>query len=344
MKLTLTLLLGLFVVAAAGVCVVSPARSQALGAAVGSLSAPLLKLWQSTGGFVSARGPGDEANDLLTVQKALATDPVLNFIATPNGYFGEGTEAAIRAFQIEYGIPQTGVIDEPTLNQLNQLFLNQLCPSPIAAAPDLSLAHITKRIGLPSDYIPAGLVDITKRVRTIGVQCVTAATAQALGQLFAAAEHDGINLAVTSGYRRPDIQQLTHDFWLAVEGDKANTDSALPYHSEHQTGTAVDFAGSSEGFQGVDKDFGTSPEGQWLLQHAPAYGFNLSYPDEAAGEYVYEPWHWRFVGLELAAQLHAAGTAYNEIAASSPTAQTRTAPPDTVESVNELLTTNGHLF
>ena len=311
-------------------------------AAIGALEAPLLKTWSALGGFTTLRVHGDEGKDVLSIQKALATDPELHFIATPNGYFGDGTEAAIRAFQTEYHLPVTGAIDAPTLTTLNQAFFGQFCPAPVVSYPDLSLARVTKTAGLPADYIPPNLVAMTGQVRTVGIQCVTRDTAQALDAMFTAALKDGVVLAVSSGFRKPDIQELTHQFWIAAEGEEnAERDSATPYHSEHQLGTAVDLCGSTDEFAGVQEGFGETPEGVWLSMHAWEYGFNESYPGDSDDEYMKEPWHWRFVGGELARTLHAQGVSYNEY---SYTMRHSAAVAGSVEAVNEFLLSNKRLF
>ncbi len=194
-------------------------------------------------------------------------------------------------------------------NAENKEFYEQLCPKQTVYSLDLSLEPVTKLRGLPPEYVPNDLQEL-KQVRTIGIQCVTTATATALRGLFEAAAEEGLRLAVTSGFRRPEIQQLTKDYWVAVEGTKALREVAEPYHSEHQTGTAVDLTGASVGFGGVQDSFANTPEGAWLQANAHRFGFTLSYPASTT-EYVYEPWHFRFVGVPIATLLHEKGISFN---------------------------------
>ncbi len=84
-------------------------------------------------------------------------------------------------------------------------------------------------------------------------------------------------------------------------GAGANTFSADQGYSEHQLGTTVDF--SSDEIGGGLTDFQNTKAFAWLEENAHRYGFTLSYP-EANEYYIYEPWHWRFVGQELADDLY----------------------------------------
>jgi LAS superfamily LD-carboxypeptidase LdcB len=211
--------------------------------------------------------------------------------------------AAVKRWQVMGG-------SGPHKAGLNEEYYELLCPKQRVYSLDLSLEPVTKLRGLPPEYVPTDLQEL-KKVRTIGIQCVTSATAAALSQLFEAAAQEGVQLAVTSGYRRPEIQQLTRDYWIAAEGEKAAHEVAEPYHSEHQTGTAVDLTGGSVGFRGVQDSFGDTPEGKWLQANAHRFGFTLSYPASTT-EYVYEPWHFRFVGASIAAMLHEKGVSFNE--------------------------------
>lgn len=81
----------------------------------------------------------------------------------------------------------------------------------------------------------------------------------------------------------------------------ANSFSADQGYSEHQLGTAVDII--TPGLGGVLDGFDKTNAYQWMLQNAYKYGFILSFPQNN-GYYVYEPWHWRFVGVKIATDLH----------------------------------------
>lgn len=119
-----------------------------------------------------------------------------------------------------------------------------------------------------------------------------------LQSLLAAARSDGVELSVLSGYRSFGEQaDLKYGYTVVYGAGSANQFSADQGYSEHQLGTAVDFMapGVSPSLVGFD----TSEAYTWLNANAYKYGFILSYP-EGNDYYRFEPWHWRFVGTQLA--------------------------------------------
>ena len=120
-------------------------------------------------------------------------------------------------------------------------------------------------------------------------------------RMLEAAKEDGVDLWVVSAYRSFGTQAQLKGAYLTTYGSGANTFSADQGFSDHQLGTTVDF--TTSGIGGGLEGFGSTAAYQWLLENAHKYGFVLSYP-EANGYYVYEPWHWRFVGEELAGDLN----------------------------------------
>ncbi|HMP67396.1 MAG TPA: M15 family metallopeptidase [Candidatus Paceibacterota bacterium] len=122
-----------------------------------------------------------------------------------------------------------------------------------------------------------------------------------LRDLLDDASDDGLNLLVISAFRSFHEQAILKGAYTVTYGaGTANQFSADQGYSEHQLGTTVDFTNPTVGatFSG----FARSPEYAWLLQNAHKYGFTLSYPENNS-YYQFEPWHWRFVGIELATYL-----------------------------------------
>ncbi len=116
------------------------------------------------------------------------------------------------------------------------------------------------------------------------------------------AKDDDINLWVRSAFRSFGTQAGLKQHYVVTYGaGTANQFSADQGYSEHQLGTTVDF--TSTGIGGGLAGFGNTEAYEWLVDNAHKYGFVLSYPDGNA-YYQYEPWHWRFVGEELADDLH----------------------------------------
>jgi zinc D-Ala-D-Ala carboxypeptidase len=122
-----------------------------------------------------------------------------------------------------------------------------------------------------------------------------------LNDLLRAAERDGLDMKIVSAFRSFDEQADLKGQFTQQYGFGANAFSADQGYSEHQLGTAVDF--STEAINGAYNSFANTPEYTWLLKNAYRFGFILSYP-EGNEFYIFEPWHWRFVGVELATYLH----------------------------------------
>lgn len=156
----------------------------------------------------------------------------------------------------------------------------------------------------PKNYAPADLA--TPSVATKGTQQLRSEAAQAAATMFASAKAQGISLRVDSAYRSYDRQVSVYGSEVKAYGQAtADTQSARPGYSEHQTGLAADF-GAASGKCSIADCFGTMPEGKWMAANAYKYGFIMRYtPDkQSVTGYRYEPWHFRYVGVELATEMH----------------------------------------
>lgn len=160
---------------------------------------------------------------------------------------------------------------------------------------------------LSPDYVPKDLVPLQDyRVPTLGgdVHRLQREAAENLGHLVKGAEAGGEELVVASAYRSYEEQQLSHARLMIIFGADADSMSAAPGHSQHQLGTAVDFTNAAAGYQ-VWMPFAQTSAYSWLEHHAWEYGFVLAYPrgkEEQTG-YQWEPWHYRYVGVEDAKRL-----------------------------------------
>ncbi|MHC5794712.1 M15 family metallopeptidase [Lacisediminihabitans sp. FW035] len=137
-----------------------------------------------------------------------------------------------------------------------------------------------------------------------------AEAAEALQSMFATAAAEGAGaMQIQNAYRSFVVQTNTHNSLVRSLGEaKADAQSARPGFSEHQTGLAVDIAASPSRCD-IQACFGQTPQGIWLAANAYRFGFVLRYPSDkqAVTGYVYEPWHYRYVGLALATELHGTG-------------------------------------
>lgn len=131
-----------------------------------------------------------------------------------------------------------------------------------------------------------------------------------LKRLLQKAQDDGIDLLVVSGYRSYDEQRGLKSTYTTIYGTGANAFSADQGYSEHQLGTTVDFTTTAIG--GSLNGFDTTTSYAWLQKNAHKYGFVLSYPKNNSF-YTFEPWHWRFVGEDLAGDLHRDGKFFYDL-------------------------------
>lgn len=165
---------------------------------------------------------------------------------------------------------------------------------------------------LPDSYTPAELTvpNVPLRLSSSSSEMhVRGDTAAALEKMIAAAKQNGINLMLGSGYRSYSNQAATYAGFVRTSGAAAaDTFSARPGHSEHQTGLAADIEPNNRTCE-FEECFASTPEGQWLAANCYNFGFIIRYQKDAQSltGYEYEPWHVRFVGNGLASQLHSNG-------------------------------------
>ena len=170
-----------------------------------------------------------------------------------------------------------------------------------------------KKHKLPNQYEPADLIvpDVPARLDGIRVRGVIE---QPLKDMFAAAAEEEITLVLGSGYRSDPEQQEIYDEYVQRLGEEqADKISAKAGYSEHQTGLAVDIYTDNVDYD-LSEEFVNTDAGKWLAEHAHEYGFILRYPagaEEITG-FGYEPWHYRYVGIEAAKDIYASGKCFEE--------------------------------
>ena len=177
-----------------------------------------------------------------------------------------------------------------------------------AALPDKDIDGtaflINRQHAVSKNYAP-----ITRKVIGPGMsQAMRDDAATALEEMFAAAKEEGVNLAIVSGYRSYSKQSSIYGRKKAQVGQKeADRISARPGTSEHQLGLAMDLA--KKGSSQLNNAFGKTKEGKWVSENAHRFGFIVRYMEgyEDVTGYMYEPWHVRYVGPELAASIYESG-------------------------------------
>ncbi len=170
---------------------------------------------------------------------------------------------------------------------------------------------VNKFTGTGADYEPESLSVSSWIYYTHGtsgsVSRLSAEATSALEEMFEAAESDGLTLWGCSGYRPYSMQQSLYNAAVAAQGEDQN-DTAKPGYSEHQTGLAMDVTWAAAN-GGLYESMESHTEYAWLIANSWKYGWVLRYPKgyEAITGYTFEPWHYRYVGKDLAAAYHESG-------------------------------------
>lgn len=152
---------------------------------------------------------------------------------------------------------------------------------------------VNKSYPLPRSYDPGGLTD----------ECESA-----FYEMQAAAAEEGLDLYISSGFRSYELQSSLYQRYCDRDGQAAaDTYSARPGHSEHQSGLAIDL-------NTITSDFAYTAEGKWVNEHCWEYGFILRYPADKVSVtgYMYEPWHIRYLGKETAKAVYDSGLCLEE--------------------------------
>jgi len=168
------------------------------------------------------------------------------------------------------------------------------------------------------DYVPPDLVPVGE-AGIAGGGYIRKVAIDDLRAMAKAAAEAGTPIAVNSPYRSYEEQVASFNGWADLDGyDDAITYSQRPGHSEHQLGLTIDFmtAGGGSALKG---DWATTPSGSWMAENAWKYGWVMSYPKGEGGAlfsdvtcFHYEPWHYRYLGRELAANVHDSGLTIRE--------------------------------
>jgi LAS superfamily LD-carboxypeptidase LdcB len=217
--------------------------------------------------------------------------------------------------QRDYARPAVTVLD--WTNALNRAYE----PPDLVSALNGSPVGPSTRAVIPEEGVTAADIQVVQGKP--GYEAVLADDARALIRALAypdlaalrdAARAAGNPLVIVSAYRSYSQQELTFDYWVGVGGyERALRTSARPGHSEHQLGTTLDFGdGSAAPWEYAD--WATSRTGGWLSLHAAQYGFVMSYPPDSSAVtcYDYEPWHYRWVGRDVAIRVTGTGRTLRE--------------------------------
>lgn len=169
-----------------------------------------------------------------------------------------------------------------------------------------NLMLVNKFYQLPSNYVPSDLVTIESKYGHNGQ--LRKETYEEFKKMYHEAEKENLRLNIASPYRSYSLQKSVYENYVARDGQRAaDTYSARPGHSEHQTGLTIDIGVINDSFKNTN-------EFKWLQDNAYKYGFILRYPEGLSHitGYKFEPWHYRYVGVEVATEVHNLGITFDE--------------------------------
>jgi D-alanyl-D-alanine carboxypeptidase len=183
---------------------------------------------------------------------------------------------------------------------------------------DWSVTLVDRLLRVEADYVPPDLVKLSD-VGLPGGGYIREVTVEDTKAMAKAARAAGAPIGIWSPYRSYKEQTQIFNGYVSQNGfDSAITYSQQPGHSEHQLGLGVDFM-SAGGGNPLPGDWAKTPAGSWMMKNAWKYGWVLSYPRGEGGTrwndkacFRYEPWHYRYLGRDVAAKVHASGLTIRE--------------------------------
>ena len=173
---------------------------------------------------------------------------------------------------------------------------------------DDMLVLVNKYHKLSSDYVPSDLETLSSKY-AVGTQKLRKEAMNKFMEMCDSAKEDGINIKAGSTYRSYSYQQSLYNRYVNRDGKKeADRYSARAGYSEHQTGLAIDILNGKNEF--IDED---NKEYDWLINNCYKFGYILRYTkEEDITGYQFEPWHFRYVGNDIAKEIHDTGLTYDE--------------------------------
>lgn len=252
----------------------------------------------------------------LTVMLCVAAGGV-SFLLTRHAVVPSASAASAISMPAQSIADSTVSSAENTAAPANALGLTADEARAMLADPLMVLVNYTSK--MPDDYTfdtkeCGSATAVNKTLQTVACD--------AFLEMQKAAAADGVTVWMQSGYRSVKYQTSLYErktkYYLdkgydnATAREKAAAVVNPPGYSEHNCGLAADL--NSPEHTGLDEGFEKTAAFRWLCEHAGDYGFILRYPKDAEDktEIIYEPWHWRYVGVENAAKINASGLCFEE--------------------------------
>ena len=252
----------------------------------------------------------------LTVMLCVAVGGV-SFLLTRRAVVPSASAASAISMPAQSIADSTVSSAENTAAPANALGLTADEARAMLADPLMVLVNHTSK--MPDDYTfdtkeCGSATAVNKTLQTVACD--------AFLEMQKAAAADGVTVWMQSGYRSVKYQTSLYErktkYYLdkgydnATAKEKAAAVVNPPGYSEHNCGLAADL--NSPEHTGLDEGFEKTAAFRWLCEHAGDYGFILRYPKDAEDktEIIYEPWHWRYVGVENAAKINASGLCFED--------------------------------
>ena len=252
----------------------------------------------------------------LTVMLCVAAGGV-SFLLTRHAAIPSASAASAISMPAQSIADSTVSNAENTAAPANALGLTADEARAMLADPLMVLVNHTSK--MPDDYTfdtkeCGSATAVNKTLQTVACD--------AFLEMQKAAAADGVTVWMQSGYRSVKYQTSLYErktkYYLdkgydnATAKEKAAAVVNPPGYSEHNCGLAADL--NSPEHTGLDEGFEKTAAFRWLCEHAGDYGFILRYPKDAEDktEIIYEPWHWRYVGVENAAKINASGLCFED--------------------------------
>jgi len=198
-----------------------------------------------------------------------------------------------------------GIFTKEEVKEKDEISSNT-CPKPNKEYADMTFLNIGQIVKLPdTTYIPENLRELNSDSSIGSNICLIKEARNAFEDMTTAAKKDGYIIKAISGFRSYEFQKTLFSESMERNKENAVVSVAKPGYSEHQLGTAIDLTGSSINYAKGLTQFGDTEESKWLEENAYLYGFVLSYPKDKVDVtgYKYEPWHYRYVGIENAKEI-----------------------------------------
>ena len=229
----------------------------------------------------------------ITASKPGVCYVTVSAVSNPEGY----AQVKVNVMDENGLVPASQPVSTTSSNS-SQTVTTTVTTSAVPVKNESGLTYIqgiliaNKTYGLPEDYNPG----------------LDSETESAFNTLSEAAANEGLDIYLSSGFRSYETQARIYGSYVDSYGqESADTFSARPGYSEHQTGLAIDV-------NTIDDSFAGTPEAEWLANHAHEYGFIIRYPKgkESITGYKYEPWHIRYLGVEKATEVYNSGLTLEE--------------------------------